>query len=329
MSSLVSVIIPVYNEGILVQDCINSVIANNYQNIEIIIVDDGSEKETAEICDEIAKSDNRIIVLHQENAGVSSARNRGIDCSNGEYITFVDADDKLEITHISTLVNSCEKYNSDIATCGYKEFYSSGEFLEVNKSNECKVVEENEIIFEFLTTNNVGWNVWAKIYTRKLIGSTRFVLDKKIAEDMFFLYELIKKAKILVNCEGTSYCYIKQRNSAMSSNNCDKFFDAIDLINRVYMDNSLDYSFFNAMQFFYIKNCLWFLRFIIIKDNDKKYTNQIDYVRKDFLSKIKRKKLFCTFYMRLELIILEFGFPIFRVCSKWYGIHMRKNCSWN
>lgn len=95
MDGLVSIIIPVYNTGMIIKRCINSILNSEYKNIEIIIVDDGSDNETATICDDF-KNEEKIYVIHQKNAGVSSARNKGIEWAQGEFITFVDADDTID-----------------------------------------------------------------------------------------------------------------------------------------------------------------------------------------------------------------------------------------
>ena len=136
MDRLVSVIIPVYNSGNKIKKCIKSILNNGYSNIEIIIVDDGSDKETVDICNSLEKEE-KIRVIHQENAGVSSARNKGIEQARGEFITFVDADDTIDSNLISVLVNSCIEKDADIAICGYKEWYDDKYFTESHctKSN--------------------------------------------------------------------------------------------------------------------------------------------------------------------------------------------------
>ena len=96
MNELVSVIIPVYNVGEILKESVNSLLLGEYQKIEILIVDDGSDEQTARMCDDISTKDERIKVIHQQNMGVSGARNTGIDCAKGDYVVFVDADDQAE-----------------------------------------------------------------------------------------------------------------------------------------------------------------------------------------------------------------------------------------
>ena len=102
-NDLISIIIPIYNVEKYMEKCLNSVVNQTYNNIEIILIDDGSKDKSREICDNYAKKDNRIKVVHKENNGVSSARNTGIDMSKGKYITFIDSDDYIDTDYIETL----------------------------------------------------------------------------------------------------------------------------------------------------------------------------------------------------------------------------------
>ena len=122
MNELVSVIIPVYNVGEILKESVNSLLLGEYQKIEILIVDDGSDEQTARMCDDISTKDERIKVIHQQNMGVSGARNTGIDCAKGDYVVFVDADDQAEKQLISTLLDDCKKNDADISISGYREW---------------------------------------------------------------------------------------------------------------------------------------------------------------------------------------------------------------
>ena len=117
---LVSVIIPAYNIEDYIGRCLDSIISQTYKNLEIIVVDDGSRDYTGEILDNYAKKDRRIKVIHKENGGVSSARNKGIEAAEGDYIGFIDGDDLIEPEMYKTLVDLLEEENADIAHCGYQ-----------------------------------------------------------------------------------------------------------------------------------------------------------------------------------------------------------------
>ena len=115
----ISVVVPVYNVEKYLRKCIDSIINQTYKNLEIILVDDGSPDKCGEICDEYAKKDNRVKVIHKKNAGVSSARNDGIDNATGEYIIFVDSDDWLEDNAIEIMVDKLNEYDYDCVFCNF------------------------------------------------------------------------------------------------------------------------------------------------------------------------------------------------------------------
>ncbi|MBO7334370.1 MAG: glycosyltransferase, partial [Lachnospiraceae bacterium] len=116
---LISVIVPVFEVEKYLKECIESILNQTYTNLEIILVDDGSPDKCGEICEEYAKTDNRIIVIHHENKGLSSARNRGLDIATGDYIGFVDSDDKIAPDMFEILLNNLKQYDADISICGF------------------------------------------------------------------------------------------------------------------------------------------------------------------------------------------------------------------
>ncbi|MDD6589117.1 MAG: glycosyltransferase [Anaerobutyricum hallii] len=318
MDRLVSVIIPVYNTGNIIKKCIKSILNSDYSNIEIIIIDDGSDKETVDICNNLEKEE-KIHVIHQENAGVSSARNKGIDQAQGEFIIFVDADDTIDSNLISVLVNSCIEKNADMAICGYREWYDDKHCTEFQCTDSITILKGKEILKDFFSTNNIGWNVWGKIYKKSLVGDTRFIVGKRAAEDMYFVYEILKKAHTLVMNNKALYNYEKQDNSAMTDSNCMKFFDTYELVNKVFEDETLDDELKNAQLNFYIKSELWFFRFINAKDRNNENKSEIKKARKKFLDNIKKKETRCSGRTKIELILLQYLYPIFRVISLIWG----------
>ena len=192
MEKLVTVIMPVYNTGLRLKESVNSVLQSSYRNIEFLIVDDGSEKETAELCDMLGKKDDRIKVIHQKNGGVSAARNTGLKHAKGDYITFVDSDDFLEANMISALTDIAERENVDVVVGGYRECYDDGREKEFGYRGKTVIKKGEEILTDFFTTNNIGWISTAKLYKQDAIKSICFIEGKKVAEDMFFVYQTLK-----------------------------------------------------------------------------------------------------------------------------------------
>ena len=118
---LLSVIIPVYNVKPYLEKCVESIVDQTYHNLQIILVDDGSTDGSQTICDELAQKDSRIVVIHKENGGLSTARNVGMDRAKGDYIAFVDSDDWLERNMYEVLINQLEAHDADLVACSKKK----------------------------------------------------------------------------------------------------------------------------------------------------------------------------------------------------------------
>lgn len=145
---LVSVIIPVYNVQDFLRECLNSVVHQSYSNLEILLIDDGSTDASGEICDEYAKADVRVRVIHKSNGGQASARNAALELARGEFLTFVDSDDVADVDLVQTLLNLIKTFGVKIAMCGYKAFESSAQIAEI-RANKAKFKETgNEILSE-------------------------------------------------------------------------------------------------------------------------------------------------------------------------------------
>ena len=315
MNELVSVIVPVYNTENKLKKCINSVTNSSYTNLEFIFVDDGSEEKTALLCNQLKQQDKRIKVIHQKNKGVSCARNKGIDIAKGEYITFVDADDYIDEKMIKVLLTNLRKYDADISMCKYNEIYRDKKIC-INKVSEIiKIQEVPNVLIDFFEKNEIGWNVWGKMYKREIVGTTRFLEGKRTAEDMYFLYQVLKKTKRLVIKENALYNYVKWDTSTMNSKNIDKFFDTFSLIQKVYEDSEVREVYNESKLKFYLCKSLWFFKLIVAKGT-KNNTEEIEMRRKKFLNNLQRKKIKCSFREKWELLLLnktEFGFKIYSV----------------
>ena len=132
MKDLVSVIVPVYNVEKYIHRCITSIINQSYSELEIILVDDGSSDSSGLICDEYALKDKRIKVIHKKNGGLGYARNSGLDCATGKYVTFIDGDDYIGLTHIEKMLTLITETNSDTCMAGHTKVYSNREEKHLN-----------------------------------------------------------------------------------------------------------------------------------------------------------------------------------------------------
>lgn len=209
---LISVIVPVYNVEPYLRQCLDSIVNQTYPNIEILIVDDGSPDHCGEICDEYAKKDSRIIVIHQENAGLSAARNAALDIARGEYIMFVDSDDWVEPTFCEKALEMVLEYQVNMVIFGYSKIYKN--MSEDAKTSHPRMMNSAEAIRHISLNDepSVCNAVWNKIYHKRLFKHLRFPLGM-IAEDGAVQYKLLHQSGIVYVLDQTLYNYRKRMYS--------------------------------------------------------------------------------------------------------------------
>ena len=209
---LISIVVPIYNVENYLNKCINSILKQTYKNIEIILVDDGSTDSSGYLCDQISKTDNRIIVIHKNNGGLSSARNTGIDNCNGKYIIFIDSDDYISENMVKFLYEDIINTQSDMSICGYYEVYKN-DVKEALHSNERFTISSEEAL-SYLYSNycvitSLAWN---KIFKRNLFEKVRFT-EGKVHEDDIIILDILKNInKISFNLKPLYY-YVQRNNS--------------------------------------------------------------------------------------------------------------------
>ena len=217
MNQTISIILPIYKVEKYLAKCIDSLLAQTYKNIEIILVDDGSPDNCGKICDDFAKKDIRIKVIHQQNSGVAAARNAGLKVATGKYIGFVDPDDWVAPEMYERLVNALIKNNSELSICGYNYFDESGAAdksrLYSEKGDE--VLNRKELFKRLSdmppTVRHVTWN---KLFVKELLGSITFDESRKSSEDLDFLNQYLKNVKSAVFVHAPLYCNLVRQGSA-------------------------------------------------------------------------------------------------------------------
>ena len=210
MNEKISVIIPAYNVKPYIKKCVKSVINQSYTNLEIIIIDDGSTDGTSNICDEIEKLDNRIIVLHQSNKGLSEARNAGLNIATGEWVAFLDSDDWVDSRMYEHLLKLAIKYNADISSCSSRNVYKGAIPSEQTERERVYVFKNEEIIEGLITQEMIRYEVWNKLWKRDLISDTRFV-PGQISEDVHFDRILFLKTNMIVHSNKIYHNYLISR----------------------------------------------------------------------------------------------------------------------
>ena len=207
---LISIIVPVYKVEKYLKRCIDSICAQTYQNIEIILVDDGSPDNCGLICDEYARKDDRVVVIHKENGGLSDARNAGIDRAKGDFIGFVDSDDYIQKDMYEYLIGLIVDYDADIATCTVCECYE-GQLPVLQKSTFIRVVNRVDVM-RMALESQITMFVVDKLYSKKLFESVKFK-QGKIYEDAFVSIDLLEQVKKAVISDEQKYYYTKRSDS--------------------------------------------------------------------------------------------------------------------
>ena len=190
----ISIIVPIYNIEKYLPRCLDSILAQTYKNLEVILVDDGSVDNSGMIADKYARKDQRIKVIHQVNQGVSVARNTGIDLATGDYIGFVDGDDYIEPDMYEILMRIIDEQQVDIAHCGYQMVYPSKTEYYYNTKKKIKMNRE-EGVLELLRGRKVEPGLWNKLYNAKLFDQVRLPAGIAETEDLLCNFELFSFAK--------------------------------------------------------------------------------------------------------------------------------------
>lgn len=227
---MVSIIVPIYNSEKYLSKCIESILNQTYKDIELILVDDGSRDKSLDICNEYAKRDARVLVIHQENRGVSSARNKGLDIAKGRYIGFVDSDDYIAPDMIRYLVSILEEGN-DFASCGWIYETERGEMEQNTSGDRWSLNGYNDILICMFKSGGCAPNVCNKLLIGDIIRkhNIRFPVDIKIGEDMIMLCEYVLHCSTGVYDPKALYHYVTRGESAYHKRfvkgNFDKSFE--------------------------------------------------------------------------------------------------------
>ena len=207
--SMISIIVPVYNCANYLPQCIESILAQTYTNLQIILIDDGSVDNSGKICDAYATKDKRIQVIHQTNAGVSVARNKGLDQSKGEYICFVDADDYIAPDMCSYLFDLIQTYSVPLSVCNYSEVHGA------KVTPRRAVMEEGAYPTEQVLTKFIRqMSVWNKLFAKSLFRTLRFSSEISYGEDLEVVFELFLQARKIAYGVESKYYYVINPQSA-------------------------------------------------------------------------------------------------------------------
>ncbi len=247
MNGLISVIVPVYNVEKYLNRCVKSIINQSFKNIEIILVDDGSPDNCPKMCDEFAKEDSRIKVIHKKNAGLGMARNSGLDIAIGEYIAFVDSDDYLPINALEKMYDAAKENQADTVLGGYYREGKDG-FKECYLPFSDVSYEGKEDIIDNVLVNMLGSpreyyddvmlkrSAWASLYSRKVIVDNKLAFHSErefISEDVIFDLDYYPNANKVVLIKDLVYYYCSNGSSLTLSYNPERYKKYVILANEV------------------------------------------------------------------------------------------------
>lgn len=293
---LISVIVPIYNVGEFLVPCLESLTAQTYKNLEILLIDDGSTDSSAEQCDKYAAKDSRIKVIHKKNGGVSSARNLGLDLAKGEYIAFVDADDLLKPDYFDVLYYAVSEQGAEIVFCNAEVVDEQGKLLysmQSIKKNESNIDLET-MLHQFTIGEGAQYShVWGNLIKSCLAKQYRFC-EIKYGEDTLYMFELLfSRPKIyLMNYEG--YIYVRRRTSVtMSAKKTDLWIDLslLTAYHRIYV-NLPPISFDDSRYFLnYCAHCFHNAAYTAAQyENSNEYLNARSILKECLHSLLSRKK---------------------------------------
>lgn len=219
---LVSIIVPVYGVEKYLKECLDSISAQTYPYLEVILIDDESRDACPQICDEYAEKDARFHVIHQKNGGAGKARNAGLDAIKGNYVCLIDSDDTIGNTFVERLLDTLTQNEADIAVCSFDNVYIGGALPNDVEYPRLQVMLQTDYLKRFTTdwTSGIAWN---KLFKSELLKDVRYAEGHKI-DDESFTYKAVMNAQKVVMFDEALYHYRLRKSSVMNSSNQERMF---------------------------------------------------------------------------------------------------------
>lgn len=304
-ADLVSVIVPVYNVENYIEKCLDSIINQTYENLEIIVVNDGSGDHSYEICKKY-ENDKRVQLYSKENGGLSSARNYGIEKASGKYIMFVDSDDYLARDMVEYMLNMLNKENCEISICNriYK-YEDNTEYLRFKDNNQIKIMDNEQGMRMLLSFKYFDMAAWAKLYERTLFDNIKFP-EGKLCEDYYIMYKLFLGSRRICYSSKPLYFYMQRAGSITKKNkNLDDYIwaakEQMEYIEKEYPNLIVDGKAAYALSFLTVYNKYYEnggnIKKELVKEYRKNVKLNLKYVIKNRNLRVIRKVqalLFCS-----------------------------------
>lgn len=321
MNPELSIVVPVYNVEDYIHECIQSILSQTFKDFELILVNDGSTDRSGAICDEHAEKDQRIRVIHKENGGQSSARNRGIDAAKGNYIGFIDSDDWIEPEMYEILYTRLVENDADISACNMMQ-YEKGEtkHLYCHKTDDVSY-DRDSAMDELYLNERLTFSPCNKLYKKALFEGIRFK-EGYILEDMDFSYRMMHQAGKIYYTGQALYNYRYNEKSTMRKIFSKKRLDEFEVRKNMYLFYQKNYP--NRANELYAE---WFLTGLMLYISIEKYY-QHEKKQYKYLINIDRKKLrpllFKEDYDRKKKLLLAMGVVSPKLLVRFYRLYWDK-----
>lgn len=281
----ISIIVPIFNAEHTLKRCVDSILNQSYENIECILINDGSTDNSLVLCNEYMKNDSRVVVLNQSNLGVSEARNNGLRIATGEWIGFVDSDDQIDSNMYSLLINNAISYSVLISVCGFMVI-SKEIAISLIDSVQTSKVKAKKAIKLIKRKRYIEGGPWNKLFHKSVVNDLNFLKDIHFGEDTLFLVDAFSKVKDIVI--STAPCYMYYNNSSSLSKNINR-----SIVDYAYImfENSKNKSLFYKM---YSKATVCYIEYIYAMNNQIRVKTN------------KRYLIYC---------VLSGGFPISNIMA--------------
>ena len=315
-NNLISVIVPVYNLDNYIERCLMSIRNQTYRNIEIIVVDDGSIDDSWKVINRIAKEDNRVIPIHKENGGVSSARILGLSHARGEWIGFVDGDDEIEVDMYEVLINNAFEYNADISHCGYMMIFNDGRINSFYDTKVKKIQDNTTGVIDLLEGDLIEPGLCNKLYKKSLFEDVKLDTNIKINEDLLLNYYLFKNSQLSIFEDLTKYHYIIRDNSASRSKLNDyKIYDPIRVKEIILNDSNSEIR--EIAYKVYLRTIIYVIDGLILEnchEHDLQSKELIDLLKKNrnVIKYLNRK-------LKLSAYMISYLNPFYKLLYRFYN----------
>lgn len=287
---MVSVIVPVYNIELYLDRCVKSLIDQS-QDIEIILVDDGSTDRSVQICDKYAENNSNVKVIHIQNSGVSNARNIGLSLAKGEYITFVDGDDWISEDFLQIAINKLKLTGSDIFMGSYTENYDDGTEIKVNENIPTMILNYEECIeavfIKLPNKADLSFAVWGKVFRASLWKNVRFDTNLSMGEDAVAFWDVLKHANKVLYMPVMGYHYMQRVDSAVHTTSLKKALDNLKMHQYFYVESKANFN--KYVQKYFLQRYYAEEITVIIKAVSQKVKNpQVECIKRKVYGNIRK-----------------------------------------